>query len=43
MYDLGLLTIFALAIVGMTIAIFGVFPSHQIDFPEHDDPPEESE
>jgi hypothetical protein len=43
MTDFGFLTIFTLAVIGMFIAIFGVFPSHQIDFPDHDDPPEESE
>ena len=43
MYDWGLLTILLLALMGTTIAIFGVFPSHQVDFPDHEDPPEESE
>ena len=39
MSDMGLWTIF---MVGMSIAIFGVFPP-QNDFPEHEDPPEEAE
>jgi hypothetical protein len=42
MSDMGLWTIFILAMVGMSIAIFGVFPP-QVDFPEHEDPPEETE
>ncbi len=42
MTDLGLWTIFTLAMVGMTIAIFGVFPP-QVDLTENEDPPEESE
>lgn len=42
MGDMSLWTIFILALVGMSIAIFGVFPS-QVEFPEHEDPPEESE
>ncbi len=43
MSDIGFLTIFVIAFVGMIIAIFGVFPTKQFDFPEHEDPPEESE
>ena len=43
MHDWGLLTIFLLAAAGMAISIFGVFPANQVDFPEHEDPPEESE
>jgi hypothetical protein len=42
MSEMGLWTIFILAMVGMSIAIFGVFPP-QVDFPEHEDPPEEAE
>jgi hypothetical protein len=42
MTDIGLITIFVLALVGMTLAIFGVFPP-QVDLSEHDDPPEERE
>jgi hypothetical protein len=42
MTDIGLTTIFVLAMVGMTLAIFGVFPP-QVDFSEHEDPPEESD
>jgi hypothetical protein len=42
MGDMSLWTIFILALVGMSIAIFGVFPS-QVEFPEHEDPPEEAE
>ena len=43
MQDWGLLTIFLLAVTGMAISIFGIFPANQVDFPEHEDPPEESE
>ena len=42
MSDIGLWMIFLLAMVGMSIAIFGVFPP-QNDFLEHEDPPEEAE
>ncbi len=42
MGNMGLWMIFILAMLGMSIAIFGVFPK-QVDFPEHEDPPEEAE
>ena len=42
MSDMALWTIFILAMVGMSIAIFGVFPP-QVDFQDHEDPPEEAE